>query len=64
MHFVAQLVVVDARDALGDLQVGAVPQPVAVAAADARLVGEVRGLDDQRVALPVPARIAEILADA
>ena len=39
-------------------------QPVPVPAADARLVGEVRRLDDQRVAFPVPARVAQVLTQA
>jgi len=52
---VAQLVLVDPRDALGDLEIRAVPQAVAVAApaaADSGPVREVRRLDDERVCLP------------
>ena len=63
VHFVPQFVGVDAVDPLGQLEVGAVAQAVAVAAADAGLVGEVRRLDDERVAFPVAARVAQVLPD-
>ena len=59
---VLQLVRRLAREPLDDLHVGAVAQAVAVQA-DARLIGEVRRLDDQRVAFPVAARVAHVLAD-
>ena len=49
---------IDAREALGDLQLLAV-RPVRRADA----VGEIRRLDDERVAFPVAARVAHVLPD-
>ena len=53
---------VDAREALGELQLLAVRRAAAVHA-DARLVGEVRRLDHERVAFPVAARVAQVLLE-
>src|SRR4030095_16934318 len=51
-----------ALEALGDRHLVAVAEAVAVAA-DAGLVGQVGGDDDELVAFPASARIAEILPD-
>ena len=52
-----------ALEPLGDHHFVAVAQPVAVAA-DARLVREVRGHDDELVTFPSRARVTQILSDA
>ena len=55
-ELVAQRVGVDARDPLDQVQVGARPS-------ERGLAQEVRGNDDERVALPAPARVADPLPE-